>query len=151
MFHSGQLAMYAPLMNDAAEKLATRLRSSSSPAAERTAEQTTDQDPGKAAAVAAGADADATAQQGATGPPSLNISAALGTMTLEVIGTSAFGCAAPAYASACEALFGTLMSQDLSRLPQCEALQEFRPLSNGCAHVCSEADVFPSLQGGVRY
>lgn len=103
VFHSGQLASYAPLMNAAAEKLAARLAASASdasaPACAASAPAAAAADTAARAGDAAGKEAetaaagpDAAAENHSSGPAAVNISAALGTMTLEVIGTSAFGC-----------------------------------------------------------
>lgn len=115
VFHSGQLALYAPLMNAAAEKLAARLQqpapaSGPATAADANTSAAADQQAASGAtttaamvagaAVAAGSvpaieeaasvpDVAAAAQS--SHPKAVNLSAALGTMTLEVIGTSAFG------------------------------------------------------------
>jgi len=120
VFHSGQLAAYAPLMNEAAEKLNTRLAAKAGTAAEEGAAAGIGAVAAPVAAAPAGAthedgaaageggDADAAAvagkaaaqgeaaeaAAGATAEAaltSINLSAALATMTLEVIGTSAFG------------------------------------------------------------
>lgn len=120
VFHSGQLAAYAPLMNEAAEKLNTRLAAKAGTAAEEGAAAGTSAAAAPVAAAPAGAahrdgaaageggDADAAAVAGKAAAQgeaaeaaasataeaaltSINLSAALATMTLEVIGTSAFG------------------------------------------------------------
>jgi cytochrome P450 len=77
MFHSSQLAQYAPLMNSVATKLASRLAAGGAGPAEEAA----------AAGVNNGRDRNRTA--GAAN--SINLGAALGSMTLEIIGDSVFG------------------------------------------------------------
>lgn len=95
VFHSEQLARYAPMMSSAVEKLITRLQKGGSTTASTATE----------AATVSGAKAHAhistvspvSHASGSCGnsvpPPSINLGDALGTMTLEVIGSSAFGVA----------------------------------------------------------
>lgn len=97
VFHSGQLASYAPLMNSAAEKLTARFQrapaaaEASPPAAVGGAGDSPEVgvSGGLAMSAAQAADTAAAPQGGSSKAVSLN--AALATMTLEVIGTSAFG------------------------------------------------------------
>lgn len=97
VFHSGQLASYAPLMNSAAEKLTARFQRAHEAAAESSRAFVGSASDSPEVGVSGGLATSAAQEPGTAAgpkggsPQAVSLNAALATMTLEVIGTSAFG------------------------------------------------------------